>query len=129
MGDSRKRNCSRSKKRHPPKSNTKRKAPSNCGSELDLTSSSAKKLCSVAPTTSTTTTSQGCECDELGNGLVNLNLLVNFLKRFPCTQCLTSAMVNVTIKSVGGLAQRLILECGNCESTITQDLSSTVEGR
>lgn len=129
MGDK-----TRSKK----KSRTKRKIPSKCVSESrkrkaeteetiqqvhspSVVSSSAKKLCKsdtvVLP-----------ENPSLGNGIVNLDLLVNFLSTFRCPKIkygrCCGGVLTVEVRNLGGLAQCLVTTCSSCKDTQQQALSS-----
>lgn len=56
-----------------------------------------------------------------------MNNLTSFLKKLPCVEYMGTE-VNVTLVNLGGLAQRLVLECPLCDTKTTQDLSNRVEG-
>ena len=119
MGDKTKRNRSRVKKRVPP---TRKRTTKNDESVASQTlSSSAKKLHNNTVQHATVSSS------DLGNGLVNMDVLVDFLRGLPCAMC-KQGPVNITLLQLGGLAQRLQLDCQGCASVTTQDLSNPAAG-
>lgn len=66
------------------------------------------------------------DSDDLGNGIVNMNLLVSLIKQFPCLAC--GGETHVLLKNLGGLAQRLVINCGACKNVVKQDLSNPLLG-
>lgn len=128
MGDSKKRNQSRSKKKNPSKEAKKRRL-----SQLDanqtvtdqaLPSTSAKKL--RQDRNNAVISGVEVNSSSLGNALVNMDLLISFIERFKCTICQGSISVNS--QNLGGLAQRLIAVCELCGANENQDLSNLLTG-
>lgn len=85
------------------------------------TSSSSKKIKLVPLTTLSATN------DSLGNGIVNMDLLMQLLRKFPCLVCKANN-VFVKLDNLGGLAQRFVLECESCGLATVQDFRKQLEG-
>lgn len=138
MVDKTKRNFSRSKKKNPNASARKRKLeaakaatsnPSASSTSNDaLSSSSAKKLCKKQTITMPSSDAHPeLEVTDLGNSLVNMNLLVTLINKFKCVECKGDLVVKV--QDLGGLAQKIVAICSNCEHTVSQDLSEHTDGK
>lgn len=96
MGDKTKKSSYKSKKKIPSKFTKKRKLAAENASTSETTSSAsrsnAKKLCKRLFLTKNS--EQQGDTDDLGNGIVDMDIVVGFLqKHFKCTEC--SADVNV----------------------------------
>lgn len=62
---------------------------------------------------------------ELGNSIVNLNLLIPFFSNFLCPEPQCMHNITVSVERLGGLAQRLMASCASlvCDYRSEQDLS------
>lgn len=120
MGDTKdNRSKARSKKRKPPKPTAT--VSTTATAELPSSSSAKKlKLC--------TNNTDLQDNSDLGNSIVNMNLLVSFMRRFGCIEC--GKETEVTLKSLQGLAQRIVVTCKSpvCDKEFTQDLSNQTPG-
>lgn len=134
MGDKQKRNSSRSKKRKCYKPKSPKQPAENVTDSMSgqapstSKSSSAKKLKLSASATQIhidydTNTSES----DLGNGLVNLNLLLSLLQRFPCTEC--GGDTTTEICNLYGMAHRVKITCNACSSQISHNLSNSLPGQ
>ena len=134
MGDKQKRSVSRKKARVPP---CKRRKVDDSGGEKksisssndddvsqQSSSSSSKKLAA----THTQRYAASIENDQ-GNAIVDMNLLLSFIKKFPCPKCYKG--VEAQLVRLGGLAQRLEATCTNgyCQHSFGQDMSEMVTGK
>lgn len=121
-----KRRLSRPKARTPPCKKSKKDLVEQENQLME--SSSASKLQKTATVDSSsgsaTTSTTGTDNDlasDLGNSIVDMNLLVDLLKLFPCLECGGETLVSV--ENLGGLAQRVDINCGACSYVKQQNLS------
>lgn len=63
-----------------------------------------------------------------GNGIVNISLLVNFIKQFPCQQCKEPG-IDVSVERIAGLAQSISAVCSICQHRANQELSTRMDGK
>lgn len=68
--------------------------------------------------------------DDIGYGLVDMNLLVKLSSYFPCPKCSVKGHLAATVKTLGGQALQLNVDCEKCgqRSVAKQDLSETISG-
>lgn len=121
MGDKNKhRKTFRKQKRKPP---TKRPLQTEqpLPEAISECSSSSKKLKSNNCTPEIT---DELLSGDLGNAIVDMNILSQFLKTLACPQC-ASILHDVNLSNLGGLAQKLTVEC-TCGYRLSQDLSKRV---
>ena len=65
--------------------------------------------------------------EDLGNSIINMNLLVPFLEQhLRCPQC--CAELSVSIRNLGGLAQKIYGVCKSCKHGVSQNLSKLAKG-
>ena len=64
---------------------------------------------------------------ELGNAMVNFDLLATIISKLLCPECLDPGMVTA-LAELGGLAQKMTLRCQTCGYSLSQDLSNTLIG-
>lgn len=116
----RKRGHTRTPKRH---AHNKRKTstPSTTqqNSEIDNPGTSSSKKIKL-------TEYQELNSNDLGYGLVDMNIIVSMLKLFPCPECTAKDQLSASVENIGGQALRLIVLCNMCGYDLHQDLSEKV---
>lgn len=138
MGDKTKRTASRRTKSKIPNVHIKKAQKRQLADEdvnqtpslTPTTGSSAKKLCPSL--TNTHIDSIVVDKSSLGNGIVNMDLLVNFIETFKCTNITRGnscgGSLTASVKSLGGLAQNLSATCDICGHQTNQHLSNKTTG-